>query len=517
MSWFRLELSQRRFFWLVVGGLLVVIFASHLAGFLQNSAQAVYSGARYFRVGDLFGYFSFMEQARQGAWSFFNLYSILPQQPYFIHPLWLVLGKLGAWTGFSNLVIYLLAQAALIVIFLFGWWNFIGSLVEQQKLRRFLFIFSLISGGLAPTWLHEVSTFLILYVNPLFVLALICFLAIIWSSFLTMVSGFSWKISLWGGTAGLFLMLNHFYDLIGLIFILIAFLVWLMIVNGRWGDYLKHLLVVGGLIMPGVIYYGYIFTAIPALAAWAKDNVTLSPGPWFYLKSYGLLLPLGLAGIWWLLRQKKWLIDRVKGQWLIIWLVVQLALLYSPILFNRRFALGASLPLTLLAGLVFWQLLQVQWAPNLKKLMIVAIGCGLLAGNAIMIIFDFIPLNHFFSPNQIQALRWLRDNSQPKSLILANMVSWDTIISGVTGRFSFVAGGYATSSGEQDWRFKFIRYFYQSNQDLPEKLKLLKSFGVNYVWFGPVEKKLGTFDPNQAPWLKLVFQSGVEKIYQIEK
>lgn len=514
INWFKLSPTQRKFFWLTVAGLLVLIFSSHLVGWLKSNEQMIYNGARMFRGRDFFGYLSFMQQARDGAWGFYNLYSLLPQQPYFFHPLWLILGKIGLITNWSNLAVYLLAQAALIVVFLFGWWNFINWLTVDLKLARFLFVFSLLSGGVSYTWLHEVNTFLILYVSPLFALALSCFLLIMWSSLLTLEQGFSWRVSLWGGLAGLGLMLNHFYDIISLIFILIIIGLVAMIRNGRWLDYGKHLLCLAVMIAPAILYYGYIFTMIPGLAEWAKENITLSPNLWFYLKSYGLLLFLSLGGSWLVIKKLEY--RQGKWFWLVIWLITQLVILYSPVMFNRRFALGSSLPMGLLAAVVCWQLWLKSFKVKLvKTAAIIILVLGLVLGNYFMIAADFLTI-FVFSFDQQQAFAWVKNNSPKDSRILANALAWDTIISGMTGKFSLVAISYSTSLGFNDWRFKIVKYFYQNNNNQEQKIKLLKKLNLKYVWFGPFEKRLGTFDPDQLPGLKLVFSSGLEKIYQLE-
>ena len=117
-------------------------------------------------------------------------------------------------------------------------------------------------------------------------------------------------------------------------------------------------------------------------------------------------------------------------------------MLYSPIAFNRRFALGSSLPMGLLAGLAFWQIwLKTFKRAWLKDVVIIILALGLIMGNSCMIMLDFFSTN-FFNYNQWQALTWVKNNLPKDSRIFANALIWDTIISGVTARPSFVSGGF---------------------------------------------------------------------------
>ncbi|MCX6785154.1 MAG: hypothetical protein NTV81_04515, partial [Candidatus Komeilibacteria bacterium] len=270
--------------------ILMVTFGSHFFNFWQAGDLWQYTGSRINRGGDLFGYFSFMEQARQGAWSFFNLYSILPQQPYFVHPLWLVLGKLGAWTGFSNLAIYLLAQALFIVIFVYLWRVFLGKILTS-KIVNYVFVLSLVIGGglFSGAWFYEASNFLILFYSPLFILALSCFLAVLWLALKLIEKKFDWRISLGAGSLSLFLFLNHFYDVVPLVLVLAGLFIFLILNKRELKSYFFFFLIIGMFLLPGAIYYGWIFFTIPGLAEWGSFLQYMRSEPFiFYFVAYGL-------------------------------------------------------------------------------------------------------------------------------------------------------------------------------------------------------------------------------------
>jgi hypothetical protein len=139
MNW--LPKKERKFFLIVLIILLVIIFFPHIFGLLQQGDNYWYTGGKMFREYDTYAYYSYMEQARQGRWGFYQLGLLAPQKPYFFHPLWLLLGKAGLITGMSNLAVYLLAQVILIFIFLLIWWNFIKYFFQMKNSEN-LFLFS---------------------------------------------------------------------------------------------------------------------------------------------------------------------------------------------------------------------------------------------------------------------------------------------------------------------------------------------------------------------------------------
>ncbi|NKQ34627.1 MAG: hypothetical protein HF973_03325, partial [Chloroflexi bacterium] len=44
---------------------------------------------------------------------------------------------------------------------------------------------------------------------------------------------------------------------------------------------------------------------------------------------------------------------------------------------------------------------------------------------------------------------------------------------------------------------------------------MLLTYGVNYVWYGPREKELGSFNPASSPYLELVYENDTIQIYRV--
>ena len=146
----------------------------------------------------------------------------------------------------------------------------------------------------------------------------------------------------------------------------------------------RILLVMGGMGAVGLLYPLYGVWAIrqdPALAAWNTQNVTLSPPWWSWGLGYALVLPLAIVGA-----IRSWQDRRWYGRVLLAWVAATVVGIAAPLAIQRRFSLGLSLPLGLLAGLG-WEfvLSRVSTRPILTRGVLIVLTCAtpltvLLAG-----------------------------------------------------------------------------------------------------------------------------------------
>jgi hypothetical protein len=165
------------------------------------------------------------------------------------------------------------------------------------------------------------------------ILSLTLFLVIIWLTLKFVLDGNKWSYAVWSGVLSLLMFLNHFYEtfsMIGILTVILLVVIWKKynIIN-----YLKYLIIVFLITLPGVLYYVYLVIAIPAFNEVALTNVMPSPNLFFYISSFFLLLFLAILGIIQLIRNKEM---NSKLIFLTSWLFVQFILLYSPLPFNRR-------------------------------------------------------------------------------------------------------------------------------------------------------------------------------------
>ena len=102
--------NESKFVFLIIIILALLILLPHFFGLTLQNEDRIYLGGKMFRTFDNLAYFSYIEQAREGFWGFYQLGLSIQQQPYFFHPLWLAIGKFALVTNLSNLAAFLISQ-----------------------------------------------------------------------------------------------------------------------------------------------------------------------------------------------------------------------------------------------------------------------------------------------------------------------------------------------------------------------------------------------------------------------
>jgi uncharacterized membrane protein len=117
------------------------------------------------------------------------------------------------------------------------------------------------------------------------------------------------------------------------------------------------------------------------------------------------------------------------------------------------------------------------------------------------------PYPFFRTQEEVAALEWLRDNTEGDDLVLASYETGNYVASRAGN--PVVLGHWAeTVNWEQ--RVEEIGHFFGPAGDLWREAFLARN-SIDYLWFGPQERALGEFDPDQAAYLKPVY-TGIETI-----
>jgi uncharacterized membrane protein len=64
-------------------------------------------------------------------------------------------------------------------------------------------------------------------------------------------------------------------------------------------------------------------------------------------------------------------------------------------------------------------------------------------------------------------------------------------------------------------REREVREFFSTNSSDVEKIKILDSLGVSYVFWGLEERSLGDWDPNSASFLTRVYSEGPYSFFEV--
>lgn len=494
-----------------IASLLILVFLisfTHIVGYFFANQDYYYTFVQPTRNGDMPGHLSFIVQAQDGHFLFKNLYNPQEQRALFFHPLWLIMGLFSRVFHLDTAITYQLFKVVFAVIFCFVLRKFLKDFfnLNQEKL---LLPFCLFSTGVF-TWLIEKDTFLNLYYSPLFACALILILLIFYFTWRYFQERRFYQLVIISLTA-LLLFLIHFYDIFTILAVMALWTTFLYYQKKEYKDFFPLLSVILG-IFPGVVYYFYIFTQEPVLTRWAVNNVTLLPSWQFLAIGYGIIFPLALIGA---IKKRS---DRLY-QYLILWCLAALLMVFSPIPFNRRFVLGLSIPLTILAYSGLKWLMEKSKNILIKTAVITIILPLLMFSSFFVVFLDLRLIKNYGLPqyrkrNYIETFIWMRNNLPKESVVFANLKFWETSISGYTGLTSYWAGGYFSGFNENLDKFY---WFFQDNKVAEEKKQFLYQNNINYLFYSDREKILGTFDPSQYDYLKLVYKNQDAEVYRVLK
>lgn len=522
--------------------------ASNLYGWYSWSA---------FNVTDHCVYLSWMRQYADGAWFHRNLFTTAAQAGHQFNLLFLVLGKLGGWTGIPLAGLYHVARAAASLACLLLIWRLIRMALSDRRARRTAFLVVSFSAGLgwAPglwergfagpvdVWQPEAVTFLSLYLFPLFAASLALMLAILinlWEA----ESRKSFKHAAWAGLCALILGNIHTYDIITVSVVWVCFLAvaWAVSLRDarpeRWRPdrgTLVRLAVAG---IPAALSSGYMYWVLKTEAVFAQRVAvpTLTPSPLWVLLGFGLLAPAAVYGAVIMLRRRADITHGAlyAGLLIVVWAAANLGVAYLPFSFQRKLLMGAHIPVALPAGVAFHTMMRGlngrRWTAAMALVVIV-----LALTNIRFMLRDRGGLRHggetvraFMLTGERTAVEWLRQNAAPGAVIQplpwiaqsadGRMGFVDTTVAcfvpGLTGR-PVDAGHWGETPDFGRAMGRWLRFMLPDTPDQWRR-ELLRNSGASYVIFS--QKRAETLDEAVAPIVRASpVVSGASYLRRIEE
>lgn len=538
-------MKWRRYFnlpwstWLIIGVVMLIVIWPYFLAVLKAQGD-YYTGINIWAGADKPVYLSQIEQARAGHLLFKNLYTVEAQDYAQLAPVWLVLGWLGKLTTLSNVAIFQLGRIFSAFIFLLVIAHFLTKLFQSLKWRNITLLIICLSSGLGifswqpfneqlallsgwfgtDLWISEGNTLLTLWHSALFILTQLAILTIFW----WLADG--WlknKTRLWWAALIVLLLgVTHPYDLILVATVGVIWWLYRAITNQEdaWLSFKRSVpMAVAGFLAGS--YMIWLTLSQAAFRGWAEQNVTLSPAIWNYLTGYGLLVPLAIIG-----SLVAWRSKEPLKRFLVFWLVVQWYLLFLPVAFQRRFSSGLHLITALVAslGLVYlWEYLL----PRIKTRFIrmgsrYVIAWVLILGLTVTIGYYFYadwlvaaahPPRIYLPAAEYQAMVWLKNNQKENQVVLSDKVTGNTLPS-ITGKLVFVGHGHQTNNSEEKFLYLEQVFFATNNQD-QAKQDWLKKNNIAYIYFGPNERRWGSFQPETKSYLIKRFGDQAAAIYEV--
>ncbi|MBN1656780.1 MAG: hypothetical protein JXA93_00185 [Anaerolineae bacterium] len=527
----RQERASREWRWLLIASAIVLLLASlptiyawHLA-----DAEHVFTGFVY-NNEDGNSYIGKMRLGARGEWLFHIFYTPEAHESAFAFPLHLLLGKVAAVTHLSLVLVYHLARVALGALLMWTIYHFVAFFTPTVTTRRIAWVLIVLGSGSGwilmllgasdwlgslPTdfWVPEGYVFLVLYNLPHLALAESLLLwAILW---LLRAGEFSIpRLSLPAGLAAFAATwIVPFYAIV-LAMALGVYLIFCTIQRRAipWRIVALSALV-GAFASPAVLYNAWLFTSNPAFRIWSAQNRNLSPHPLHYLVGYvWFLIPAAWTAFRYIRSSSATpqAPSTRRAEWLpILWAAATLLLIYVPFVSQRRLIVllpfALALPAACALGRWFdkhrWALVVYLTAASLSNIALVLGSLGPVSQRQLPV---------FRPATEVAAFNWLVANSEPEETILSSREVGNALPA-FTNLDVFV--GHSPETLYLAEKVAAVERFFAADTDDAWRRDLLDEFQIDYVFYGPAERRLGTWSPEHTDWMTPIYRQEEYAIY----
>ena len=524
----------------LAAGTVAITNVPYLIGWFRQTPDVIFSGILFDAI-DANAYLAVMQEGWRGLWLMRLPYSVEPHSPLFLYEFYILLGHLSRWLGLSPLVGYHVARGGCGLWMLWAAHEYLRAHISRGAVRRIAFILLCVGSGFG--WLMQIVApagpagispidFWLMDAYAFFSILLVPHFAATWALALTLLTSVS-RAALQPGrlTAlvaflaglGLAIVNPKVAPAMGAVAMVSAsVLAWQ--IRRRSGAVLGVLAASGtGVALPA-LYYAYLFKTDPIFAALAHQDITMSPPPIYYLLGLGVVALLAFVGAVKVLQRR-----RARELPLLIWPLVVGILLYAPVQIQRRFIMGVQVPLAGLAGIglvaiVLPALRRTSVVERLgriyppRRLRLLALNLTLAASS----------LSNILLLTGYSLAAWLRAPEMFIPRDVAEAADWlgaadsDLTLSAYpTGNYIQARSGARTCIGHWNLTIDFyakqdvVRRIFDSATDAIERERLVRAMGCRYVFYGPYERALGSFQPQTADFLRLRYANGSVAIYEV--
>lgn len=495
-----------------------------------RSLGLVWTGSQLFSPGDTALYLSEIAQASHGRLFLQNLFTT-ESSAGIVNIFWSAVGLFANAADLTPLAAYHLSRILLIPALVVVSYVIIAHFFEDKAARGLAVVLFLAGSGLGPfygmfaqppaevggrydwpldLWVAESNAFLSMTYSPNFIASLLLLLL---SAFLLYHAYISEKVryAVVAGAASLLLFQFHPYHVATLYAVGAAHLLFRIRSKGMERATVISYIVYVGISIPSIAYHYLVTYGDTADGAWfSAADAMLTPSLPYVLLGYGIIVPLAIVGF---IAGRG---ERGARGFLAIWAVVQFALLYSPLMFQRRLTEGLQFPLTLLAvDALLVIAAAVRARPELRQKWVEAcavIGFGLLffSSTTSSIVWGTeFPASFFMTVGEREAIDWLAAQ-QDDGTVLSSPRSGNWIVGFATRR---VYGGHWQLTRHPVEKAREAEQFFAVLTD-DERGQFLTEQGIAYVYDGPIE---GGVDLSGTPGLVKAYENGTVTIWKVEQ
>jgi hypothetical protein len=539
------ERSDTIFVALIILFVLVVTSLPYIFAYLSTPDNKQYMGVML-DVPDHWQYFSWM---RELAHANLALDKMTPElnPPVFFNLLWWILGRLSNLTGWGFIVMFHILRTTAITLFLIVLYKLCGRFLKDKQQQRTAFLIATFTSGLGWIWvvlkytlwhgnlyfpldlfIAEGNSFLGMLGYPHFIAALLYIFV-----FELVLQGED-KSSLWyavfAGIFAQFLGWQHAYDLITVYAVLGAYGLLRLLRDRRFPVHLFiSCVIVGVLSCAPAIYSLFITNANPTwreILAQFKNADVFTPN----LLHLPILMGVGfLLAIFYIIIRNPLRLKKFDNQELFIlgWFLITFVLIYLPVDYQIHLFNGWQIPMAILCTMALFKYIipffeklikrkgrQVSF--NVSRTISALFILMILPTNLYLFFWRFVDLNRHDYPfylykDETAAINWLEENAAPDDAIFSSL-DIGQYIPALTGSHAFLAHWADTLDFFN--KRQMVDAFYSSTTTDQVRQQILDQYGVDYIFWGPAERKIGEFDPQGSPYLLLEYDSDLVKIFK---
>jgi hypothetical protein len=539
------KVTRSEWRWVLIWSAVVLIITSapYVVGWLRSTPDRVFGGFA-FAIEDGYSYLSKMKQGAEGLWLFQLPYTSEAHTPAIFYLFYLLLGKFSAVTGLSTPLMYHVARLLFDAILLSVIYRFIALFTAWRSVRRIALLLIVFSGGLGwllillgqVNWLGsapidlispEAYTFLILYGFPHLALArtlMLLGLMVWWQTPASRIQNAVLAGLCWFGMG----LLVPFYVAVAGAVVLVGLIAEAIVARQIDWSASGRAALAGLIAAPPLVYAVLMVGTDPIWTIWANQLVILSPHLLHYVLGYALVGTLAVAGI-----VKTWQ-RRVIDPKLIGWLIAVPLLIYLPFNSQRRLIESWQVPLAFSAAVGLAYVVLPAWSRSrlVKRLtqhrrytrrglrswllasilFLAATTYALLLIEQTMRMVARVELG-FRDGAELAALHWLDERATYDDVILSSY-NTGNFLPAVAGAKAFL--GHGPETANSDVKRGLVKQFYAAGTPDEWRREFLRQGSITYVFFGPLEKNVGLFDPAQADYLSLEYDRTGYQIYRVK-
>jgi uncharacterized membrane protein len=216
------------------------------------------------------------------------------------------------------------------------------------------------------------------------------------------------------------------------------------------------------------------------------------------------------------------------------WLLVAGVFLYSPLNQQRRYVQGLHVALAILATVGLVEVV-LPWLRSTRAfqnllarprytrqgmerfvlfffLLVMSLSNIYLLADVSMTSAVRQPYPFFRTKAELDAMDWMQANVVLTKIVMASSETGNYLAAQVGNP---VVLGHWAETVDFATRTREATQFFATVTDDAWRKTFLSGHGVSYVWYGPQERRLGDFDPDQAPYLIPVYQEPQITIFSV--